>query len=100
MQVRNLWTAIVPIVEQMPHNSTSLRSFQVLMTSSLGSRHRVIVNDAIGLWNRTFGAANQLEYPDSLRVNLARLKSMTDVQLPTFPETDDAILVSFHRFLK
>ena len=69
------------------------------MTSSLGSRHRVIVNDAIGLWNRTFGTANQLEYPDSLRMNLARLRSMTDIQLPTFPENDDSI-VSFHRFWK
>ena len=65
------------------------------MTSSLGSRHGVIVNDAIGLWNRTFGTADQLEYPDSLRLNLARLRSMTDIQLPTFPEQDDAIVSLF-----
>ena len=93
--MRNLWAAVVPVIEQMPHNSASLRSFQVLITSSLGSRHRFIVNDAIGLWNSTFGTADQLEYPDSLCMNLARLRSMTDIQLPTFPEKDDAV-VSFH----
>ena len=97
--MRNLWAAVVPVIEQMPHNSTALRSFQALITSSLGSRHRFIVNDAIGLWNSTFGTANQLDYPDTLRVNLARLRSMTDIQLPTFPEKDDAV-VSFHRVLK
>ena len=64
------------------------------MTSSLGSRHRAIVNEAIGLWNRTFGTAKQLEYPDTLRMNLARLRSMTDIQLPTFPEKDDVIVSS------
>lgn len=80
----------MPAIEQMTYNNDSLRLLLVLMTSSLGSRHRVIVNDAISLWNRTFGTADQLRYPDTLRITLLRLRSMTDIELPTFPEEDNA----------
>ena len=41
------------------------------------------------LWNQTFGCAQALEYPEDLRKILQRLRSMTDIQLPTFPEADD-----------
>lgn len=77
-------------IEQMTCNNDSLKLLQVLMTSSLGSRHRVIANDAISLWSRTFGRADHLEYPDTLRMILVRLRSMTDIELPTFPEVDNA----------
>lgn len=93
----------MPAIEQMTYNNDSLRLLLVLMTSSLGSRHRVIVNDAISLWNRTFGTADRLEYPDTLRITLLRLRSMTDIELPTFPDVNNAdvsretTLISVHR---
>lgn len=78
----------MPALEQFPPNNASLGSIQVLMTSSLGSRHRAIVSDAISLWNRTFGFADQLDYSHSLRMILARLRFISDIELPNFPEVD------------
>jgi len=49
----------------------------------------MIVNDAIALWNTTFGGAEQLEYPENLRKVLSRLSKVTELQLPTFPYEDE-----------
>ena len=73
----------------MPHTNATLRQFDALVTSSLSSRHRSILNDAIALWNGTFGTAEHLEYPDDLRIALSRLSKVTDLQLPSFPDEDD-----------
>ncbi len=56
--------------------------------SSLTSRHQAILNQSIELWNCTFGNADFLEYRDDLRTALAKLRSVTDMQLPNFPEDD------------
>ena len=76
------------MIDGMPHDNASLMSLQDLVNSSLRSRHRFIVNDAISLWNCTYGTAMQLDYPDALRVTLARLKSITEIKLPTFPDVE------------
>ena len=60
------------------------------MISSLSSRHRSILNDAIVLWNGTFGTAETLEYSENLRKVLSRLNKVTELQLPTFPQEADS----------
>ena len=85
------------VIETMPPNNASLMLLQELVTSSLRSRHRAIVNDAISSWNKTFGIAAQLYYPDALRIALARLRSVTEIELPTFPDAED-VDVSTQRF--
>jgi len=37
------------------------------------------------MWNRTFGCAESLSYPEELRGPLLNLQCMTDIQLPAFP---------------
>lgn len=56
------------------------------MISSLSSKQRAVFNEAIQLWNRTFGAAKSLEYPTALLPVLLKLRTLTDISLPTFPE--------------
>lgn len=46
------------------------------------------MNESIGLWNCTFGNAEFLEYRDDLRIALSKLKSVTEMKLPNFPEDD------------
>ena len=79
----------MPTIEQLPHNRTSLESMQGIMTCSLRSRHRTIVNEAICLWNRSYGTAEGLEYPDALQGILARLRSIAVIELPSFPDVGD-----------
>ena len=38
------------------------------------------------MWNNTFGAEDFLEYPEDLRITLQKIKSMTELRLPSFPE--------------
>lgn len=40
------------------------------------------------MWNRTFGSVESLEYPDDLRPTLSKLKTVTDLQLPGFAESE------------
>ena len=88
-KVRSLWSVAKATIENMSHNNASLILFQGLMSSSLRSRHRTIVNDAISLWNKTFGAVAELKYPDELLKTLARLREVTEIELPTFPEVEN-----------
>ena len=38
------------------------------------------------MWNRTFGCAGALEYSDELRRALLKLKPVTDIDVPEFPD--------------
>lgn len=88
-KVRRLWSVAKATIENISHNNASLILFQTLVTSSLRSRHRAIVNDAIGSWNKTFGTVVELEYPEKLLKTLARLKEVTEIELPCFPELEN-----------
>ena len=77
-------------IQNLPAFSTStLSKHQHLLLSGLRSRHRSIANDSLEMWNRTFGCAESLEYPDELRTLLTKLQPVTDLILPTFPDTED-----------
>jgi len=90
---------VITIIEGLSDHSTRLlfKIHQILL-SSLRSRHESILNKSIGMWNRTFGCVEALEYPEDMRKALLRLRFMTDIQTPTFPEAEKDE-VSFTVFL-
>ena len=63
-----------------------LFSIQDLVVAGFRSRHKTVVNEAIIMWNSTFGGEGTLEYPEDLRDTLQKLRSMTELRLPSFPE--------------
>ncbi len=88
-QAKKLWTAVTVAIKAVPKSDNALlTSIQDLIVSSLTSRHQAIMNESIELWNCTFGNAEFLEYRDDLRTALSKLKSVTEMQLPNFPEDD------------
>lgn len=86
-----LWTVIATAIEGLPKtDSRLLLILESLIVSGLKSRQRTIVNEAIKMWNRTFGAVEYLEYPDTLRPVLLKLRKLTDLLLPAFPDGNDS----------
>lgn len=51
------------------------------------SRHIAVVNQTIVMWNSTFGGEDSLQYPKDLRTILEKLRSVTELRLPNFPES-------------
>ena len=89
-QVQEMWQTVMTAIQNLPAFSTStLSKHQHLLLSSLRSRHRSIANDSLEMWNRTFGCAECLEYPDELRTLLTKLQPVTELVLPTFSGTED-----------
>lgn len=85
-KVKNLSSLVSIVIEQFPnHNTRLLFNIRQLVLSGLKSRHRSIVNQFILLWNRTFGCAKRLEYPEELCGTLFKFQCTTDIQLPSFP---------------
>ncbi|KAL9127422.1 MAG: hypothetical protein Q9217_003691 [Psora testacea] len=98
-QVKKLWALVATIIESVPDSGNELLStIDTLVTASLRSRHSAILNDAVIVWNRTFGCAETLIYTEDLRRALIKLRAVTDIDLPSFSETDEqeAELSSFH----
>lgn len=65
-----------------------LFSIQELVVAGFRSRHKAVVNEAIVMWNSTFGGEGTLEYPEELRNILRKLRPITELRLPNFPELD------------
>jgi hypothetical protein len=75
-----------------------MADLEPLLCSGLESRHKSIVNQAIRMWNSTFGHSKQtLEYPDRLKQALQRLRPIADLQLPFFPNSLESEQVSGYR---
>lgn len=90
-QVIYLWTMTAAAIEALPkRDSRLLLVLEKLIVSSLKSRQKTIVNEAIQFWNRTFGAVEHLEYPDELRPTLLKLRKLTDLSLPAFPDGNES----------
>ncbi len=78
-------------IEALPKiDSQLLSNIETLIIASLKSRQRVIVNESIQMWNRTFGIVDSLEYPVALRPVLLKLRVLTDILLPNFPDGVDS----------
>lgn len=93
-QVKRLWAVLVTAINSLPgKDNTLLQLLENLMVSGLQSRHKTIVNECIVMWNRTFGAAEHLEYSVDLRAALLRIRSITDVLVPGLSEENDIEVV-------
>ena len=68
-----------------------LFSIKELVVAGLRSRHKAVVNEFINLWNSTFGEEGTVEYPEDLRTVLRKLRPITDIRLPNFPESDGEV---------
>ena len=76
-------------IENMPdHNTAALFNVQHVVLSGFKSRSQSILNQSITMWNRTFGRAEALEYPEEIRKVLLILRSMTEMQLPSLQEAE------------
>lgn len=73
-----------------------LFSIQELVIAGFRSRHKAVVNESIVMWNNTFGAEGTLEYPQDLRTILQKLRSMTELKLPNFPDLNSEIVSRVH----
>ena len=63
-----------------------LFSIQEIVVAGFRSRHKAVVNAFIASWNSTFGDEGTLEYPEDLRTILQKLRFLTELRLPNFPE--------------
>ena len=87
-EVKQLWLKVVKSIEQSTVFDTRyLLSIQELVVAGFRSRHKAVVNETIIMWNRTFGGEGALEYPEDLRAILQKLRYMTDLRLPNFPDS-------------
>ena len=78
-----LWAVVATSIESVPESSNELLSdMATLITASLRSRHKTILNHAVQMWNRKFGCSERLDYTDDLRSALLDLKLLTEVDTP------------------
>jgi hypothetical protein len=85
-----IWSKVCEIIEGSPSTDTALLSeFGVIITAGLGSTHKSIVQKAVTFWNSTFGKQAMLEYPPGLKDVLSRLRPIADLELPSFPESNE-----------
>ncbi|KAI9715454.1 MAG: hypothetical protein M1812_005930 [Candelaria pacifica] len=88
LAITSLWTNITANLESLNRNdSTLLKTLEELVACGLSSRRRVILTASIKYWNSTFGQEEALLYPAKVQSALAKLRSVAEIQLPTFPET-------------
>ncbi|KAL9584316.1 MAG: hypothetical protein Q9212_002197 [Teloschistes hypoglaucus] len=83
--VQAVWKASLAALESISNPSTVfLQSLEDLIVAGFSSRHMAVVNDMITTWNKTFGQADNLEYPAALRAILTKLRREVDLELPGF----------------
>ncbi|KAL9102739.1 MAG: hypothetical protein Q9163_002136 [Psora crenata] len=89
-QVKKMWALAAAIIESVPESrSNFLATIDILVTASLRSRHKAILNEAVVMWNRAFGCAESLDYSKDLQRALLKLTTVTDIDLPGFPEATE-----------
>ncbi|KAL8634162.1 hypothetical protein Q9189_000081 [Teloschistes chrysophthalmus] len=89
LKVKAVWKASLAALESISNPSTVfLQSFEDLIVAGFSSRHMGIVNEMIITWNKTFGQADNLEYPAALRTILTKLRTEFDLELPGFVDDE------------
>ncbi|TVY68796.1 Telomere length regulator protein rif1 [Lachnellula suecica] len=100
-EVSSLWVILcsaIPRLVDSYNSSKILADLESLVCSGLESKHKSIVNQAIRMWNSTFGLSKEaLVYPDRVQDALLRLRPIADLQLPFFPSSLEAEEMSEHR---
>ncbi|EMC99498.1 hypothetical protein BAUCODRAFT_153681 [Baudoinia panamericana UAMH 10762] len=67
--------------------SVLIKALEPLLLASMLSPHKVMVNDTVRFWNRTFGEQTVLEYPENLAKVLYQRSREADIALPGFPDS-------------
>ncbi|KAL8808328.1 MAG: hypothetical protein Q9182_000148 [Xanthomendoza sp. 2 TL-2023] len=89
--VKTLCKTVLASLKVVPKpDSFCLSRLQDLITSGFQSRHKRVVNEWITAWNQTFGRAETLEYPVTLRIVLKKLRPTVDIELPGFVEEEES----------
>ncbi|KAG9948209.1 hypothetical protein KCU85_g5298, partial [Aureobasidium melanogenum] len=89
-KVLALWQSILAQLKNLPSNKTLLKGLDELFAAGLNSTHRDIINLTVSFWNTTFGQLDSLEYPSQIEQAMRRLRPLVELDLPTFPENDEA----------
>ena len=101
MQVATLWGQIcsrLPLVKHAYSLTRLLTVLEILISSGLESKHKIIVSTTVTLWNSTFGTCeDNLEYPTRVADALLRLRPIADLDLPSFPHTLETEVSAEHR---
>ncbi|KAL8642562.1 MAG: hypothetical protein Q9228_000749 [Teloschistes exilis] len=93
--IKEVWNASLAALESISNSNTIfLQSLEDLIVAGFRSRQRVIVNDMITTWNKTFGQADNLEYPAALRTILTKLRPVVDLELPGFVDDEKTEILS------
>ncbi|EAA34709.1 hypothetical protein GE21DRAFT_2500 [Neurospora crassa] len=77
-----LWDKVCGYLAATERPEQQLDSLTRIFCATLGSSHRYIVNSAVSLWNRLYGKAEKLDYPDELKEVLAKLRPYADLVTP------------------
>ncbi|KAK3948641.1 Rap1-interacting factor 1 N terminal-domain-containing protein [Pseudoneurospora amorphoporcata] len=77
-----LWDKVCRLLSTTERPDQQLETLTRILCATLGSSHRYIVNSAVSLWNRLYGKAEKLEYPEELKQVLAKLGPYADLVTP------------------
>ena len=88
--MRRVYETVQTLLETAPKFDNSfLAEYQDLLISCLRSRHKYILTQSALMWNRTLGSADTLDYSEELQKVLLKLRHVTSLQLPNFPDIGD-----------
>ena len=88
-----MWGVIAGAIEASTKiDDNLLLILETLIISSLRSRQKAVVKESIMMWDRTFGTAEYLQYSDVLRPILRKLRMLTEISLPSFPDGIDEVV--------
>ncbi|KAF2398764.1 hypothetical protein EJ06DRAFT_583400 [Trichodelitschia bisporula] len=84
-EISKLWHYILVIIRESPIDSSTLRTFSILLGAGFSCRHRHIRGPLAALWNETFGVQSTLQYPEELIEAFIKAKEEIQLFLPAFP---------------
>ncbi|OWP04417.1 hypothetical protein B2J93_4422 [Marssonina coronariae] len=91
--IATMWAMVRTLISRildLKSHTEVLSVLETLVCSGLNSKHMSIVNATIEFWNKSFGSCEEhLTYPEPVKEALLRLRLVTELQLPFFPESFD-----------
>ncbi|PTU24118.1 hypothetical protein P175DRAFT_020589 [Aspergillus ochraceoroseus IBT 24754] len=79
---RALSAAVLNILQgALPHDTSTLDTFQNIICAGLGSSHASIARRFIDFWSSTFGTQNSLRYPEAVSQALQNLETHLNSQV-------------------
>ncbi|KAK3329361.1 Rap1-interacting factor 1 N terminal-domain-containing protein [Apodospora peruviana] len=79
---KSLWDKLSTLIADAERSDLQLESVERLFCATFNSSHRSIVNSSVALWNRLFGNAENLEYPEKLKAALIQVQPHADIEVP------------------